>query len=195
MLTPRQERFCQEYLIDLNGTQSAIRAGYSKRTANEQAAKQLAKGSIQSRLNELRRDREQRTSVTADRVVLELARLAFFDARALHAKDGSIKPIAEWDDAAAASVSAIEVDVTVETRGTKKRKVTTTKLKRFDKNRSLEMLGRHLGMFKDKLTIEHANMPDLSKLSADDRTRILAAIRPLFAPGSVAPGVVGGGGA
>ena len=72
-MTEKQQRFCQEYLIDLNTTQAAIRAGYSKKTTNEQAARKLAKVSIQKHLQILMDKRSGRTQVDADRVVRELA--------------------------------------------------------------------------------------------------------------------------
>lgn len=74
-LIPKREKFCQEYLIDLNGTQAAIRAGYSKNTANEQAARLLANVSIQSRTVELKKEREKRTQVTADEVIKDIIEL------------------------------------------------------------------------------------------------------------------------
>lgn len=72
-LTPKQEQFCREYLIDLNATQAAIRAGYSEKTANEQGARLLANVSVSSTIAKLRADREQRTEITADWVLKEAA--------------------------------------------------------------------------------------------------------------------------
>lgn len=82
-LTPQQETFCQEYMVDLNGTQAAIRAGYSERTANEQAGRLLSKVSIRSRIDELRKDRAERTDITADRVLKEAWNIATADPREL----------------------------------------------------------------------------------------------------------------
>lgn len=76
-LTTKQERFCQEYLIDCNGTQAAIRAGYSPAYANTQASKMLALEEIKKRIEELQADRQLRTEIKADRVVNELALIAF----------------------------------------------------------------------------------------------------------------------
>ena len=68
-LTPKQEMFCREYLVDLNGTQAAVRAGYSEKTANEQAAQHLAKVSVQSRISELKSERGIALQVTTEGVL------------------------------------------------------------------------------------------------------------------------------
>lgn len=75
-LTEKQKRFCDEYLIDLNATQAAIRAGYSARTANEQGARLLANVSVQEYIARKMAERSRRTGVNQDRVVLELAKIA-----------------------------------------------------------------------------------------------------------------------
>ncbi len=68
-LTPRQARFVEEYLLDLNATQAAIRAGYSKKTANEQGARLLAKVSVRKAVAEARQARSERTEITQDEVI------------------------------------------------------------------------------------------------------------------------------
>lgn len=82
-LTPKQQRFVEEYLVDLNGTQAAIRAGYSPRTANEQAAQLLAKLSVQRAVSEGRKQQQERTEITADRVLREAWGILTADAREL----------------------------------------------------------------------------------------------------------------
>lgn len=71
-LTPKQEMFCCEYLVDLNATQAAIRAGYSAKTAGSMSVKLVAKSAIQRRIRELRVEREKRVSVTADYVLISI---------------------------------------------------------------------------------------------------------------------------
>jgi phage terminase small subunit len=68
-LTDKQERFCQEYLIDLNGTQAAIRAGYSERSAKEEASRLLTKDNIQQRIKELQEQISLRLEITQDWVL------------------------------------------------------------------------------------------------------------------------------
>lgn len=82
-LTPQIEQFCQEYVVDNNGTQAAIRSGYSPKTANEQASALLAKPNIRLRVEELRKERASRTEITADRVLREAWNIATADPREL----------------------------------------------------------------------------------------------------------------
>lgn len=76
-LTAKQQRFVEEYLIDLNATQAAIRAGYSPKTANEQGARLLANASVQEAIAKAMAERSRRTGISQDRVIQELARIAF----------------------------------------------------------------------------------------------------------------------
>ena len=79
-MTRKQKKFCEEYLVDLNATQAAIRAGYSPATAGEIGAENLKKPEIQKHIAKSMADRSRRTGVTADRVVMELAKVAFVNA-------------------------------------------------------------------------------------------------------------------
>ncbi len=82
-LEPRQQRFVQEYLIDLNGTQAAIRAGYSPDTAQEQSSRLLSNVMVKAGIAAARKAQQERTQITADAVVRELAMIAFADVREL----------------------------------------------------------------------------------------------------------------
>lgn len=133
-MTDKQARFCEEYMIDLNATQAAIRAGYSPKTANEQAARLLANVSIQNRIAQLQAEQSRRTGVSADRVVRELAKVAFVNAGDLiDARTASLKSDAAPDDLAA--VQSVKV------------KGLEQEVKLADKLKALDLLGRHLGMF------------------------------------------------
>ena len=148
-LAPMQSVFVQEYLIDLNATQAAIRAGYSKKTAEQQGYQLLQKPSVQAAIAARQKEREQRTAVTADRVLLEAARLALFDPRKLFNDDGSPKGINELDDDTAAAVAGIEVVEQFE--GSGKDRVFVGRLKKYriaDKNSALEKLFRHHGLYE-----------------------------------------------
>ena len=72
MLNEKQKQFCEEYIIDLNGTQAAIRAGYSAKTANEQAAQLLAKLSIQEYICELKNKRSERVKYSQDELMRDI---------------------------------------------------------------------------------------------------------------------------
>lgn len=82
-LTPKQQRFVDEYLVDCNATQAAIRAGYSKATANEQAGRLLVNVSVQAAISLARQEQQKRTQIDADRVVTEAWNIATADAREL----------------------------------------------------------------------------------------------------------------
>lgn len=86
-LTDRQARFCEEYLIDLNATQAAIRTGYSEKTANEQGARLLANVSVQEKIAELKAERAKRTEITQDTVIQELAAVACAEVKGVRAVD------------------------------------------------------------------------------------------------------------
>lgn len=157
-LPPKQARFVQEYLIDLNATKAATRAGYSPRTANEQGARLLAKVSVRSAVEKAMETREKRTQITQDRVLQELARLAFFDLRKAFNDDGTLKLPQELDADTAAGLAGIDttsVNLGGD-EGESPSSLTTKKVKTFDKKGALELCMRHLGMFNDKLQIEAA---------------------------------------
>src|SRR5690606_14509916 len=108
-LTAKQRRFVEEYLIDLNATQAAIRAGYSSRTAGQIGDENLKKPQIAAAVQAAQAERSARTQITQDRVLTELARIAFFDIRKLYNDDGSMKRPHELDDDAAAVLAGVDV--------------------------------------------------------------------------------------
>ncbi len=145
-MTKRQQRFCEEYLLDLNATQAAIRAGYSPETAGAIGAENLKKPQIQNDIARRMADRSRRTGVNTDRVVLELARIAFANAGDLiDAGDATLKDDASRDDLAA--IQSIKVkdmgDMGIE-----------REIRMADKLKALELLGRHLGIFNDRLRLD-----------------------------------------
>src|SRR5690349_2222505 len=97
-LTPRQQRFVDEYLIDLNGTQAAIRAGYSPKAANEIAAENLAKASVKARVDRAIAHRVNRVHVKQDRVVQELLRIALANPSQAFDASGALLPIHEMPE-------------------------------------------------------------------------------------------------
>lgn len=148
-LTPKQRLFVAEYLVDLNATQAAIRAGYAEKSARITASKMLTKANIQAAISEAFDKRIKRTEVTADRVVEELARLGFSDMRQF-TKWGPggvvLSRSEELDEDAARCVA--EVSQTVSDTGG------SIKFKLHDKKGSLELLGKHLKLFTER--IEHS---------------------------------------
>ena len=146
MLNAKQTRFCEEYLIDLNATQAAIRAGYSPETAGAIGAENLKKPQIQKAIARAMADRSRRTGVNADRIVMELAKIAFVNAAdVIDADDATLKT-----DAAAEDLAAVQ-SVKVKSFGDDG---VEREIKLADKIKALELLGRHLGMFNDRLRLD-----------------------------------------
>ena len=157
-MTKKQKRFIEEYLIDLNATQAAIRAGYSPDTAKAIGCENLTKPDIRAHIDRAMADRSKRTGVNADRVVQELAKIAFVNAtEVIDPKTATVR-----EDALPEDTAAIQ-SVKVKTFG---EDGLEREIKMADKLKALEMLGRHLGMFKDKL--ELSGGLDNEKTKMDD---------------------------
>lgn len=152
-LTDRQRRFVDEYLIDLNASQAAVRAGYTG-DPNTIGPRLMANVGIRSLVDQRMADRAQRTEITQDRVLQELARLAFVDLRKAYNEDGTLKKPHELDDDTAAAMAGLETVTTaigdVEDPAT----LATKKVKTWDKKGALELCMRHLGMLNDKIKVD-----------------------------------------
>lgn len=146
----KQQRFVDEFLIDMNGTQAAIRAGYSARSADVTASRLLANAKVQAYLSERRDDLQKTTQITQERVLLEFAKIAFFDPRKLFDRDGHLRPIHELDADTASVIAGLDV-VSIGNDDTGEGQI--TKLKFNSRQAALDSIGRHLGMFKDKIEI------------------------------------------
>lgn len=146
-LTVKQRMFVEEYLIDLNATQAAIRAGYSAKTADQQGSRMLANVKVQQAIAERMAERSKRTGVNQDRVVLELSKIAFLKMTDVVDRNGAIKQDASEDDLACIeSIKYKESDN--EYGGSVEREVKVA-----SKLKALELLGKHLGMWNDKLDV------------------------------------------
>lgn len=149
-LTDKQIKFCEEYLIDLNATQAAIRAGYSQRSAGQIGEENLKKLEIQEYLSERQRELQKATGITQKRVLEEYAKIAFLDIRKFYSIDGSLKPIHDLDDTAAGALAGVETyEEKVSAPDSDEDIVVgqTKKIKTYDKVKALDSLGRHLGLF------------------------------------------------
>jgi phage terminase small subunit len=143
-LNDKQRRFCEEYLIDLNATQAAIRAGYSQKTAYSIGDENLRKPEIKDLISKLKNSRSERTEITADMVIQELAKIGFADIKNYYEGDEAQKDITKLDNKLTAAVSSIKV---TESSG-KDWSKTTKEFKLHDKVKALEDLGKHLGVFE-----------------------------------------------
>lgn len=144
-LTKKQKRFVEEYLIDLNATQAAIRAGYSPETAKAIGCENLTKPNIKEYIDKAIAERSKRTGINQDRVIRELARIAFVNAaNVIDTKDATIKEGTSDDDTAA--IQSVKVKSFGED-GVER------EIKLADKIKALELLGKHLGMFQNNLSV------------------------------------------
>lgn len=151
-MTPKQIRFAEEYLVDLNATQAAIRAGYSARTANEQGARLLADVSVAAAIRAAMAERSRRTQVTGDRVLEELAKIAFFDIREAFNPNGTLKPLDEMTPDARAVIANLDVSDVHDRDGNVVGRLSKVRLA--DKVAVLTLLMRHLGMLNDKIKVQ-----------------------------------------
>lgn len=153
-LTPKQQLFVDEYIIDFNATQAAIRAGYSEKTANRIASRLLSKVDIQSAIQEAIDKRKERVEITQDDVVKEWAKLAFYDPRGFFDENKKMKHVSDLDDQTASAVAGM--DVTRRFIGTSEEPEweETTKIKLVDKRAALDSVAKHLGMFIDRIKDE-----------------------------------------
>lgn len=155
-LNKKQQRFVNEYIVDLNATKSAIRSGYSEKTAAVQGCQLLKLPKISAAIQRAMDERAGRLQITQDNVLQELAKLAFLDARKFYAPDGSLIPVTELDDNTAACLQGIEIEEAYQHFGKGQAKATGVlkKIKFADKGINLERLGRHLKLFTDKLEVD-----------------------------------------
>ena len=146
-LTAKQQCFIDEYLIDLNATQAAIRAGYSPHSAKDIAAENLSKPHIRACIDAAMAQRSKRTGVNQDRIIRELARVAFLNApNVVNTKDATVLENASEDDTAA--IASVKVKQTFGDFESIEREI-----KFADKLKAIELLGRHLGMFTDNVNL------------------------------------------
>lgn len=143
-LTAKQKRFVEEYLIDLNATQAAIRAGYSPNSARDIGSENLTKPHIRARVEEALAERSKRTGINADRVVRELARIAFVNAAdVINFDSATLSENASEDDTAAIASVRVKTIPTDAGEGVER------EIRICDKLKALELLGKHLGMFNN----------------------------------------------
>lgn len=149
-LTAKQQKFADEYLIDLNATQAAIRAGYSSKTAKEQGSRLLSNANVRAHIDERMAMLSRRTGVNQERIMRELSRIAFLDPTQLVDMDkATLKPGASADDTAAiASVKVKEMTGDIDS--------IEREIKFADKLKALELLGKRFGMFTENVNLSGA---------------------------------------
>lgn len=166
-LAPKQERFCLEYLIDLNGTQAAMRAGYSEKTAGSQAFDLLKKPEIQARISSLQAERSRVTKIDAAWLLDRLAREAEADDKDIRDENGNFLPMEEWPEIwRKGLVVGYELETEYEDEkddenfktGRRTAKSRITKIRKADRVRRLELIGKHIGVqaFRDNVALTGA---------------------------------------
>ena len=143
-LTAKQQKFCEEYIVDLNGTQAAIRAGYSKKTAFTIANENLNKPYIQSVISELKKKISEKTGITAERVLRELEKIGFSNIQDYLSSGGTFKDFSTVDPNNAGAISSIKFSTTTFEGGERKE----VQVKMWDKVSALEKIGKHIGLFE-----------------------------------------------
>ena len=169
-LTNKQIKFCQEYIIELNATQAAIRAGYSKNTARFIACENLTKPNIQQKLAELQKEVAKRNEVTIDIIIAELKELGFSNiSDFMH--NGKMLPLAEVAKDKLKAVS--QVKLTRSVNGNDKREIIEFKL--YDKLSALDKLARHLGFYE--IDNRQKSEYDLDALTVEEKLTMLKLLK------------------
>ena len=160
-MTRKEARFCYEYCIDLNATQAAIRAGYSERSARSIGCQNLTKLNVQEEIEKRMNDREKRTEITQDKVLREFAHIAFDDIR---------NYLEFWTDENGKLQVELKSSEEIDTRNISEIQLDNGKLKfkLYPKDNALTQLGRHLGLFNDKLNFDGAINLNVNVKVADD---------------------------
>ncbi len=143
-MVKKRERFVDEYLIDLNATQAAIRAGYSPKTAYSIGHELMKIPEVRARIDTAMAERSKRTGINADRVLRELGRIAFVNPTDLiDPENGSVRDAATEEDRAAIAAIRVKQIPTEAGMGVER------EVRMADKLKALELCGKHLGMFRD----------------------------------------------
>ncbi|HHJ1482378.1 terminase small subunit [Pseudomonas aeruginosa] len=166
-LTKKQRLFVEEYLVDLNATQAAIRAGYSTRRATEIGYQLLQRPEVAQAIQAAMAERSKRTEVEADYVIRRLREIDEMDVLDILEDDGSFRSIRDWPRAWRQFLSGIEIAELFEGRGDDRRIAgVLRKVKWPDKLRNLELLSRHVGTESAALDLELKRL-DVAKKRAE----------------------------
>jgi len=167
-LTDKQRRFCEEYCIDLNATQAAIRAGYSEDSARQIGSENLSKPYISSYINHLQSNLSELTGITAASLLLELKKIAFSSVASLYDRWGKLKDFESLTDEQKAALSEI---ISKETTFGEDGRTVETKIKLHDKLKAITELNKMLGFNapeKKEVNVKGNTQADLSKLTDDE---------------------------
>lgn len=164
-LTKQQEIFCKEYLKDLNARRAAERAGYSKHTAQVQGSRLMQNEKVQKRVQALFDKRAAKIELSAELILERLLEVATVDLADAYDSDGKLKPLHDIPKSVRQAMSGIDVAEEFAGYGKDRQKVADVrKVKFWDKIKALEVLGKHLKLFTDK--VEHSGKVTLEDMVA-----------------------------
>jgi phage terminase small subunit len=168
-LNDKQRRFVQEYLIDLNATQAAIRAGYSPKTAGQQGFDLLKNPEVQAALDQAKIERSEETKIDAAWVLTRLAEEATADVGDLYHADGHLKPIHEWPKIwRQGLVAGIDVEE-IQVEGVKMGEI--KKIRLSDRIKRLELIGKHVKVNAFQEVVQHKGLEGLADRLARAKKR------------------------
>lgn len=159
-LTPKQRLFVEEYLVDMNATQAAIRAGYKKKAAYRTGFENLNKPQIQAALAQRQRQLQRKIEVKQERVLLELCCLAFFDVKDMMDENSHLLPIHEIPEQTRRAIVGVKQSrkFIPGNEDEPDQVEVTTEYKLGNKDAALNKLGLHLGMFQKELEKNFGNI-------------------------------------
>jgi phage terminase small subunit len=193
-MTAKQQRFVEEYLVDLNAAAAARRAGYAPKRADQLGFENLRKPEIKAAIDAAQAERSKRTQVNADQVLREAALVAFSDIGEIlnfAGKHPTLRPANQITEAGRKAISSIKVKRYTEGGGEDAPEVEVVEFKLWPKSTALEQLMRHLGLFKDREPLEVL----LAALPADVGTAVRRELGKLLAEGAAPPGGAAAGAA
>lgn len=171
-LSPKQRRFCREYIKDHNATQAAIRAGYAEIGARQQGGRLLTNVDIQAYLEELEQEQAERLEITADRIVQEIASVAFAsitDVVEFDANGVTLKSSNKLKKRTKAAINSVSVTVNPKTGDVK------TQVKMYDKLNALEKLMKKFNLYpKEMAVLEALGLLLNEGMATSDQAQVVA---------------------
>jgi phage terminase small subunit len=150
-LTPKQQRFVDEYLVDLNATRAAIRAGYSKRTAASIGEENLRKPEVSSAIDARKAKRAEKVEVKAEAVLRELQTFGHMDPAEIVDDNGRLLPLKQMPEHVRRAIASVEIEEIWDGKGDDRVQVgELKKVKFWNKKDGLELLGKHIKLFGDE---------------------------------------------